>query len=58
MFMVQVEMMILPLSFWSEEELKDIPSEEIWCEIADCMFFGNTNDYLYRMKAELESRGE
>lgn len=33
--------MILPLCFWTEEELKDIPSEDLWCELADAMFYSS-----------------
>ena len=32
--------MILPPCFWTEEELQSIPSEDLWCEIADAMFCG------------------
>lgn len=48
--------MILPLCFWTEEELKLIPSEDLWCEIADCMFFPNTTEYVERLNAELKRR--
>jgi hypothetical protein len=55
MFMVEVEM-IFPPCYWSDEELADIPSEDLWCEIADCMFFPNTQDYVQQLQNELDRR--
>jgi len=51
-------MMILPLCFWTEEELEFIPDEDIWCEIADAMFYPSpeTDAYVQRMNDELKSR--
>jgi hypothetical protein len=51
-------MMILPLCFWTEEELKLIPSEDLWCEIADAMFCSSpkVDAYVQRMNDELKSR--
>jgi len=48
--------MILPPSFLTEEEMKEAPSEDLWCEIADCMFFPNTTEYVERLNAELKRR--
>ena len=52
--------MILPLCFWTEEELKDIPSEDIWCEIADAMFYSSyipeVNAYVQLLNAELKNK--
>ncbi len=48
--------MILPPSFWTEEELIDIPSEDLWCELADAMFFSNTKDYVEKLSNELKKR--
>lgn len=52
--------MILPLCFWTEEELKLIPSEDLWCEIADAMFYSSyipeVDAYVQRMNDELKSR--
>lgn len=48
--------MILPPSFWTEEELIDIPSEDLWCELADAMFFSNTKDYVEQLNNELKKR--
>jgi hypothetical protein len=50
--------MILPPCFWTEEELKSIPDEDIWCEIADMMFFSSPeiDSYVQRMNLELNRR--
>ena len=48
--------MILPPSFWIEEELADIPSEDLWCELADAMFFSSTEDYVQQLNNELKKR--
>lgn len=50
--------MILPPSFWTEEELKSIPSEDLWCEIADAMFFENTTEYINLLNSELQQRND
>jgi len=55
MCMVMVEI-IFPPCYWSDEELVDIPSEDLWCEIADCMFFPNTTEYVNRLNSELQRR--
>lgn len=55
MCMVEVEM-ILPPSFLTEEEMKEAPSEDLWCEIADCMFFPNTTEYVNQLNSELQRR--
>ncbi len=51
--------MILPLCFWTEEELKDIPSEDIFCELADVMFYSSSpqvDDYIRLLNDELKNR--
>ena len=50
--------MILPLSFWTEEEMKDAPSEDLWCEIADAMFCSSpkVDAYVQLLNAELTGR--
>lgn len=55
MCMVEVEM-ILPPCFLTEEEMKKAPSEDLWCEIADSMFFSNTTEYVEQLNAELKRR--
>lgn len=50
--------MILPLCFWTQEELQSIPSEDLWCEIADAMFFENTTEYVNLLTYELQQRNE
>jgi len=57
MFMVEVEM-IFPPCYWSDEELADIPSEDLWCEIADCMFFKSpeVDAYVQQIHIELNRR--
>ena len=50
--------MILPLCFWTEEELKSIPSEDLWCEIADAMFYSSpkVDAYVKLLNAELKKK--
>lgn len=48
--------MILPPSFLTEEEMKEAPSEDLWCEIADCMFYPNTKEYVQQLQKELDQR--
>ena len=50
--------MILPLCFLTEEEMKDAPSEDLWCEIADAMFYSSpeVDSYIKRINDELEGR--
>jgi hypothetical protein len=50
--------MILPLCFWTKEELKSIPSEDLYCEIADAMFWSSpqVDSYVRRMNDELKGR--
>ena len=48
--------MILPPSFLTEEQMKEAPSEDLWCEIADAMFFSNTKDYVQQLQDELDRR--
>ena len=52
--------MILPLCFWTEEELKSIPSEDLWCEIADAMFCSSpeVDAYVQLLNTELKQRDE
>jgi hypothetical protein len=54
--------MILPLCFWTEEELQSIPSEDLWCEIADAMFYSSyipqVDAYIKRIDDELKQRDE
>jgi hypothetical protein len=46
--------MILPLCFLTEEEMKDAPSEDLWCEIADAMFY--SPPYVQLLNTELNQR--
>lgn len=55
MSMVEVEM-ILPPAFLTKEQMKEAPSEDLWCEIADAMFFPNTEDYVQQLQDELNRR--
>ena len=55
MFMVVVEM-ILPPAFLTKEQLQEAPSEDLWCEIAECMFYPNTSHYLQDIENELKRR--
>ena len=52
--------MILPLCFLTEEEMKDAPSEDLWCEIADAMFYSSyipeVNAYVQLLNAELKNK--
>jgi len=50
--------MILPLCFWTEEELQSIPSEDLWCEIADAMFYSSpeVDAYVELLNGELDNR--
>jgi hypothetical protein len=51
--------MILPLCFWTEEELKDIPSEDILCELADATFYSSSpqvDAYIRLLNDELKNR--
>jgi len=52
--------MIFPPCYWSDEELADIPSEDLWCEIADCMFFKSpeVDAYVQQIHIELNRRYE
>ena len=52
--------MILPLCFWTEEELQSIPSEDLWCEIADAMFCSSpeVDAYVQLLNIELKVRDE
>ena len=52
--------MILPLCFWTKEELQSIPSEDLWCEIADAMFYSSyipqVDAYVQLLNGELDNR--
>ena len=54
--------MILPLCFLTEEEMKDAPSEDLWCEIADAMFYSSyipqVDAYVQLLNTELKQRDE
>jgi hypothetical protein len=50
--------MILPPCFLTEEEMKDAPSEDLWCELADAMFFENTTEYVNLLNNEIQQRNE
>jgi hypothetical protein len=51
-------MMILPPCFLTEEEMKDAPSEDLWCEIADSMFYSSpeVDAYVQLLETELKNR--
>jgi hypothetical protein len=50
--------MILPPCFLTEEEMKDAPSEDLWCEIADSMFYSSpeVDAYVQLLESELNHR--
>lgn len=52
--------MILPPCFLTEEQIKDAPSEDLWCEIADCMFFKSpeVDVYVTLLENELHRRNQ
>ena len=50
--------MILPPSFLTEEQIQETPSEDLWCEITDAMFFPNTKEYVQQIKNELDRRND
>jgi hypothetical protein len=51
-------MIILPPCFLTEEEMKDAPSEDLWCEIADAMFYSSpeVDSYVQLLNTELKQR--
>jgi len=53
-------MIILPPCFLTEEELKDIPSEDVLCEIADAMFYSSpkVDAYVQLLNDELKRRNK
>ena len=50
--------MILPPCFLTQEEMKDAPSEDLYCEIADAMFCSSpeVDSYIKRIHDELKGR--
>lgn len=50
--------MILPPCFLTQEEMKDAPSEDLWCEIADAMFCSSpeVDAYIQLLNTELKQR--
>jgi hypothetical protein len=53
-------MIILPPCFLTEEEMKDAPSEDLWCELADAMFYSScipeVDAYIQLLESELKGR--
>jgi hypothetical protein len=53
-------MIILPPCFLTEEEMKDAPSEDLWCELADAMFYSScipeVDTYVQLLESELNHR--
>jgi len=51
-------MIILPPCFLTEEEMKDAPSEDLWYEIADSMFYSSpeVDAYVKLLETELKQR--
>jgi len=51
-------MIILPPCFLTEEEMKDAPSEDLWCELADAMFYSSpeVDAYVQLLNTELKGR--
>jgi len=51
-------MIILPPCFLTEEEMKDAPSEDLWCELADAMFYSSpqVDAYVKLLNDELNQR--
>jgi hypothetical protein len=52
--------MILPPCFLTQEEMKDAPSEDLWCEIADAMFYSSpeVDAYVILLNDELKNRNK
>ena len=50
--------MILPPAFLNQEQLKEAPEEDLWCEIADCMFYKSpeVDAYVQQLQNELKRR--
>jgi hypothetical protein len=50
--------MILPPCFLTEEEMKNAPSEDLRCEIADAMFYSSpeVDAYVQLLETELKGR--
>jgi hypothetical protein len=50
--------MILPPCFLTQEEMKDAPSEDLWCEIADAMFCSSpeVDAYVKLLNDELKKK--
>ena len=48
--------MILPPAFLTKEQMSEAPSEDLWCEISDAMFFPNTEQYVQQLQDELNRR--
>jgi hypothetical protein len=50
--------MILPPCFLTQEEVKDVSSEDLWCEIADAMFYSSpeVDAYVQLLESELKTR--
>ena len=50
----------MPRGQLTEEELKSIPSEDLWCEIADAMFCSSpkVDAYVKLIDTELKQRDE
>ena len=52
--------MILPPAFLTKKEMKDAPSEDLWCEITDAMFCSSpeVDAYVQLLNIELKVRDE
>ena len=50
--------MILPPAFLTKKEMKDAPSEDLWCEIADAMFCSSpeVDAYVQLLESELKNK--
>lgn len=53
-------MIILPPCFLTQEEMKDAPSEDLWCELADATFYSScipeVDAYIQLLETELKTR--
>jgi len=51
-------MIILPPCFLNKTQIQEAPEEDLWCEIADCMFYKSpeVDAYVERLENELKRR--
>ena len=51
-------MILFPPSYWTDDELKDIPTSDLSCEIADTVIINTpeAEEYLNRLIKEIQNR--